>query len=152
MTEQRHSPAIFKPSETTTNYLIGCRRQNSLLICIGFNFSQLFSLTSPNSLVYVTIACLQQKLMERRTSLRSFRCHVISSVNHVTQSMPLRPLNTHTITTKLCVLEWSSPQTLSWSQSKGSLHLGTLLEGHQSPGAPHCLETPADQGIWCYYL
>src|SRR4029434_10304122 len=32
------------------------------LICIGLHFPQLFSLTSPNVLVYVTIACHQHKL------------------------------------------------------------------------------------------
>lgn len=58
MTKQRHSPVIFKLSETTPNNPIGRCWRNSLLICIGLNFSKNVSLASCNSHIYVTIACL----------------------------------------------------------------------------------------------
>ena len=55
---------IFKPSETTPNNLIGRCREKSLLICIGFNISQLLSVASPKTVVYVTMAWLPLKCME----------------------------------------------------------------------------------------
>src|SRR4029434_3031280 len=54
---------IFKPSETTPNNLIGRCREKSLLICIGFNISQILSVASPKTVVYVTMAWLPLKCM-----------------------------------------------------------------------------------------
>src|SRR4029434_4082789 len=62
-TERRHSPAIFTPSETTPNTPIGRCQGKTLLICIGFNISQLLSVASPKTVVYVTMAWLPLKCM-----------------------------------------------------------------------------------------
>src|SRR4029434_518719 len=67
--------SIFKPSETTPNNLIGRCREKSLLICIVFNFFQLLSVASPNTVCYVTMDWLPLKCMGFRISCRSLRCH-----------------------------------------------------------------------------
>src|SRR4029434_289404 len=68
--------SIFKLSETTPNNLIGRCRGKTLLICIGLNFPQLFSLATSKTVVYVTMDCLPLKLMGFRITLPSLRWHV----------------------------------------------------------------------------